>query len=256
MNDMVNAAQLQRVGPQGRFPKVTLKTQSPGGYVLLACEVDYRPEFGYFIESGKKTRLIADLKQIAAALRALPGVGDVVVFKALIAPPGRGAYLAARPNVHRARFDVTMLVQTDSPEAARAVRAGSEFGRAEALARQASHYVEVITASNVRRIDSVDHSRQGVFLFNYFYADDLDQNLAVWEYTAGWFQDQTALDNSTVLLPQEPEATDFTIINHCRWDKLTDIVPSLVFKKSFKDYVLANFEANRTAAMPILYKIA
>ena len=39
------------------------------------------------------------------------------------------------------------------------------------------------------------------FLFNYFYADDSEQNIKVWDYTAGWFQYQTGLDNSTVILP-------------------------------------------------------
>jgi hypothetical protein len=47
----------------------------------------------------------------------------------------------------------------------------------------------------------VDHHRQEVFLFNYFYADRTHLNLAAWQYTAGWFADQTGLDDSTVLPP-------------------------------------------------------
>ena len=47
----------------------------------------------------------------------------------------------------------------------------------------------------------------------------------------------------------------YTIINHCRWDKLIDILPSLIFKKSFHSYVLDNFFANNVAAMPVLYKM-
>jgi hypothetical protein len=84
----------------------------------------------------------------------------------------------------------------------------------------------------------------------------LDQNLAVWEYTAGWFEDQTGLRNSTVLLPEAGPRKDYTIINHCRWDSLWDILPSLAFKRSFRTYVLAHFEANNTAAIPILYRLA
>ncbi|MEO5499999.1 MAG: hypothetical protein ABIR31_01035, partial [Ginsengibacter sp.] len=63
-------------------------------------------------------------------------------------------------------------------------------------------------------------------------------------------------DNSTVLLPLYKQQSKFTIINHCRWDKLSDILPALLFKKSFHTYVLENFYANKVAAMPILYKIA
>jgi len=35
-----------------------------------------------------------------------------------------------------------------------------------------------------------------------------------------------------------------------------DILPSLLFKKSFHSYVLDNFYANKVAAMPVLYKLA
>src|SRR6266850_1364954 len=51
------------------------------------------------------------------------------------------------------------------------------------LIEDAGH-VYTVTASNARRIGAVDHARDGVFLFNYFYADSPAQNLAVWEHTA------------------------------------------------------------------------
>jgi hypothetical protein len=106
------------------------------------------------------------------------------------------------------------------------------------------------------RIAPVDHSRGGFFLFNYFFADSVDQNLSVWNYTAGWFQSETGLDNSTVLLPIEPDQSKYSIINDCRWDSLRQILPSLIFKRSFHSYVLDNFAANNIAAMPILYRLA
>jgi hypothetical protein len=84
----------------------------------------------------------------------------------------------------------------------------------------------------------------------------LDINLQVWNYTAGWFQDQTGLDNSTVLLPDEANQVPYTIINHCRWDGLRNILPALLFNRSFKPFVLNNFEQNNTAAIPVLYKLA
>ena len=123
-------------------------------------------------------------------------------------------------------------------------------------ARENAHNVMCISASNTRRIGPVDHSRNGVFLFNYFYADSLDINLQVWNYTAGWFQDQTGLDNSTVLLPDEANQVPYTIINHCRWDGLRNILPALLFNRSFKPFVLNNFEQNNTAAIPVLYNLA
>ena len=88
------------------------------------------------------------------------------------------------------------------------------------------------------------------------YIEFLKQNLQVWEHTAGWFEDQTGLNNSTLILPDQVNEGSYKIINHCRWDHLIDILPSLIFKKSFKDFVLNNFEANNVAAMPILYRLA
>jgi hypothetical protein len=79
---------------------------------------------------------------------------------------------------------------------------------------------------------TVDHRRQGVFLFNYFFADRTDLNLAAWQYTAGWFPDQTGLDNSTVLLPDATSEPRYRLVNHARWDRLLDVLPSLIFKRS------------------------
>ncbi len=92
--------ELKRVGPRDRFPKVKLTVPSGHGYLLLAAEVDHRPPFGYFIESGRKRALIAALKRECVALAKEPDIVEAVVFKALLVPPGRGAYLKSRPGVH------------------------------------------------------------------------------------------------------------------------------------------------------------
>jgi hypothetical protein len=179
------------------------------------------------------------------------------VFDALVIPPGRGEFIEKRSGeVHVARFDLAVLVETASPEAADALGASPVYAEMERSVRKAAAFTHRIAATNAKRIGRVDHGRQGVFLFNYFFADDTAQNLAVWEYTAGWFQQETGLDNSTVLLPSDGEPSGYNIINHCRWDRLQDVLPSLVFKESFRTYVLANFAANRVAAMPILYRMA
>jgi hypothetical protein len=76
------------------------------------------------------------------------------------------------------------------------------------------------------------------------------------EYTAGWFQDQTGPDNSILVPPDSESDTDCTVINHCRWDRPRDILPHLLFNRSFRTYVLAHFAANNTAPIPILYRLA
>ena len=204
---------------------------------------------------GKKAAIGA-LKGAAKSLSAMDGVLDATVFKTWIAPPGRGEYLKQRPEVAIARYDLVLLLELENADTARAVRASDDWAAILDAAAKLARKSLVLSAKNVRRMGSVDHSRDGVFLFNYFYADNLAQNLAIWEYTAGWFQDQTGLDNSTLLVPDADQGSDYMVINHCRWDRARDILPSLIFKKSFKQFVLANCNANRVAPIPILYRLA
>ena len=246
--------ELQVVNADVSYEKVSLINTTDSGYIHVAAEVDRRPPF--LPASQIKRTLLRVCKRLCETLERRADVKSAVTFKALLIPPGRGDFLKQRPNVHVARFDVAVLIETSGMESARALREESTFIELEKRVRDASRHVHIITASNARRIGPVDHERNGVFLFNYFYADDTDQNLAVWEYTAGWFEQETGLDNSTLLLPAEGEASEYPIVNHCRWNHLWDIVPSLLFKSSFRSYVLDNFEANRTAAIPILYSLA
>ncbi|MEJ8475244.1 hypothetical protein [Roseibium algae] len=247
---------LQIVGPKDKFPKVTLVEPTQSGYLFLALEVDHRPPVGFFVESQRKKTLIKNLKALARQLLDSNDVLEATVFKAMIVPPGRGALLKDRPEVNIARFDVTLLVEFTTPEAAQSFASSVQWQEALTSADKLASKSITVTASNARRIGPVDHSRDGVFLFNYFYADSLDLNLQVWNYTAGWFEDQTGLDNSTLLLPDPKPGISYTIINHCRWDRLRDILPALLFNRTFRSFVLANFQKNNTAAMPILYRLA
>jgi hypothetical protein len=236
------------------YSKATLVAPTGHGYIQLGAEVDRRLPF--LPASRTKKALLRACKALCDRLRRQEGVTDVTLFTAALIPPGKGALLKQRPDVHIARFDIAILIETSTVAEAQSLRTGDAFGDLEACVRRAASYVHIVTARNARRIGPVDHTRKGIFLFNYFYADDLQQNLAVWEYTAGWFEQETGLDNSTLLEPLEGSPSQYTIINHCRWDGLRDILPSLAFKPSFRSYILGNFEANNTAAIPILYRLA
>jgi hypothetical protein len=245
---------LKIVGPSTRFPKVGLIEPTRSGYLLLALEIDHRPPFAYFLKSARKRLAIEQLRALGQQLRARSDVVESTIFNALLSPPGRGEFLRKRPHVKVARFDLVLLVEFRSLENARTfARSKIWLSKTEELTKLARGSIS-LTAENERRIGPVDHAKQGVFLFNYFYADHLQQNVQVWEYTAGWFQQETGLDNSVLLLPDRHEGVDYKIINHCRWDRLSDILPSLLFKPSFRSFVLANFAANATAAIPVLYR--
>jgi hypothetical protein len=234
------------------FPPVALVEPSRACFTVLAAEVDTRPAF--LPSSRRKKRLLAQCKAQLAQLRELPGVTDAAVFNAVLVPPVRGASLNRRAR--RARYDVTVLIECRDEPASKALRAHAAFEALVGMLDRDARYMHLVTASNARRIGPVDHSRPGVFLFNYFYADSVERNLAVWNYTAGWFQAETGLDNSTVLRPAEYSPSHYTLINHCRWDSLHDILPSLLFKRTFRSYVLETFAANDVAAMPVLYRLA
>ncbi|MEX2576190.1 MAG: hypothetical protein WD382_06020 [Halofilum sp. (in: g-proteobacteria)] len=236
------------------YEKASLIKPTDFGYIHFAAEVDRR--YPFLPASRPKRALLRDCKRLCRALERREDVRSATVFKALLIPPGRGEYLKQRPNVHVARFDVTILIETPTLADVHALMGSAEFSALEGRVRNTAHYSHLIAASNARQIGPVDHERDGVFLFNYFVADDTEQNLAVWEYTAGWFETETGLDNSTLLLPLESSESEYSMINHCRWDRLRDIMPSLLLKPSFRSYVLANFEANNTAAIPILYRLA
>jgi len=245
-------------------------------------------------ENDAKKRVVGGLKEYVAKIteknnvdetQNIKGLSEAVVFKAIVIPPGgrsRENKLLKQnrlPDVPKARFDVVVLFEFDSIENARMYRQSKEFlqemeqkyccGSNNNSSTKKFDDVKrsmVIVGSNARRMGDVDHNRDGVFLFNYFVANNVAQNLQIWEYTAGWFWDQTGLENSTLILPEQVQsnsqnggddvACPHSVINHCRWDSLKDILPSLLFKRSFKSFVLDNFEANNTAATPILYKLA
>ena len=107
----------------------------------------------------------------------------------------------------------------------------------------------------LRRVGDVDKTRQGLFLFEDFVADDAAVALQLWDYLAGWYAVVTGLDNSTLLEPIGEAG--YVFVNHVRWDhSLPRFMLRQLTKPSFRTYVLANLQANRTGAMPILYRLA
>lgn len=251
-----NQKSITVVNPKLKFDKVSLVEPTTHHYILLAAEVDTSVLPFFLFTSRKKKDLLNRCKTKCREIEKISGVASAVTFTARLIPPGKGKLLKERPQIHVARYDVVVLIETRTETATNTLKSDDHYRQMkQEIIKMAKHSL-FLNASNVKKIDSVDHATQGVFLFNFFYADNLEKNINIWEYTAGWFQQETGLDNSTVLLPDNTEDSPYKIINHCRWDRLTDILPSLLFKRSFRPYVLDNFYANGVAAIPILYKLA
>lgn len=176
------------------------------------------------------------------------------VFKALLRPPGQPTR-SADQDVPAADFDAVLLIETTTVADAIELSADHVLTGLLTALHQTAERTLVFTGSNVRRIAPVDHDRQGVFLFNYFSANSVETNLFAWQYTAGWFQDQTGLDNSTVLHPSDHTVVPYSLVNHCRWDRLRDVLPALLLKRSFRSFVLRVFSENQVTPRPVLYKL-
>lgn len=238
------------------FKEVSLIAPSPNYYLHIAAETDAMFLPFPLWQSRKKQLVLREAKKWCNMLEKENEVVSAVVFTAVVIPPGGGRLPNKDKRMRAAKFDVSILIETKSREAINNIISSGHYREMYRLIEEKSKSVYKVVAVNAKRINPVDHSKKGVFLFNYFYGEDLGQTLAVWEFTAGWFQQETGLDNSTVLLPVNREESLYTIINHCRWDRLRDVLPSLLFKKSFRSYVLANFYANNVTPMPVIYKMA
>lgn len=255
------ADEIQGIAPRFRridigrtFPKARLKATTTSGYLLLAAEIDRRPML--LPNSRRKNALLRHLRSLVRALKSDRRVVEANLFEGIIDTPGLGEVVEQDPTVRPARFDVVVLVEATSPQTAESLERDSAYVRTRRLLEESSSHTYWLRATNVRSMGPVDHTRSGVFLFNFFYARRTDLNLAAWQYTAGWFWDQTGLDNSRVLLPRDSSEPKFRLVNHARWDRLRDVLPALIFKRTFRTYVLAHFSANGVAAQPGLYRLA
>lgn len=244
------------VNQQLQYPRAPLINPNLTGYVHIAIEIDHSPLPFYFWSSAAKKRVLQRAKRFAQSLANHADVNTANVFRAVVCPPLRQPFLErVRDRFHVARFDLAVLIETRDLAAAQRLRESDELRDFLEFVRVHARYQHTVVAANARRIAEVDKSRPGVFLFNYFYSERPEDLLAVWEYTAGWFIQETHLDNSTLMMPPSGEASEYQVINHCRWDSLARLLPRLIFVPSLQKYVMANFAANEIAVMPILYRL-
>jgi hypothetical protein len=245
------------VNPDPRYGRVRLIEPTTLGYLHLAAEV--QPRLPFLPSSRPKRAFLARLKQLARQLAQVEAVQRVTVYDAVGMPP-----LERLPGVREragairvARFDVAVLVETDSPAAALEVQRTPAYAALLEALRTPARQVHVLVGRNAKRVGDVDKTRPGTFLFNHFVAADPALALDLWDYLAGWYAVETGLDNSTLLVPAEGVASDYVLINHARWDAHPlRVFLQQVLKPSFRRFVLANLAANRVIAMPVLYRLA
>lgn len=238
------------------YPKAPLMEPNKKGYIQIGIEVDYSP-FPFFLsDSSKKRELLEKAGEMLEKISRMEGVSAASLFRAAMMPPARQSFLdSIKGSIHVARFDVAVLIEAADVAGAKILSRSDTVQELKKYLEENSSFVHFAVFENARRIDEVDKSKGGIFLFNHFFAEDPEELLDVWEYTAGWFTSNTALDNSTLLMPLKDQDSKYGVINHCRWDKLSAILPKLVFSRTLRLYVRDNFVVNKIASMPILYRV-
>ncbi|BBX94045.1 hypothetical protein H5U98_22315 [Mycolicibacterium boenickei] len=234
---------------------VRLIPPTDNGFLLLAAEAG-RWAGPLPLPSRTRRRLAERLTGYAEQLTRRDDVVEAVVFRAALRPPGEGAALLARAGVRPARYDLVVLIRTTDVDVTGSVRADDAYRAMVSEIRREARHTYYMAADNVARIADVDHTTDRWFLFNYFHCHSAETVYATWEYTAGWFQRHTALPDSTLLSPRPGEPSDYSVVNHAGWPALRVFLPSLLFRRSFRSFVLANFKANDVAAQPVIYRRA
>ncbi|WP_264077420.1 hypothetical protein [Mycolicibacterium houstonense] len=233
---------------------VRLTHRTDDGFLMVAAEVGRWCGPLPLPSRGRRqlaTRLAGWVRQLAQR----EDVVEAAVFRGALRPPGEGSALLARAGVRPARHDLVVLIRTTGVDAIDNVRADNAYRAIVAeIDRRAGHSYRM-AAGNAARIADVEHRGDRWFLFNYFHCDSAETVYATWEYTAGWFQRHTALPDSTLLAPRPGEPADYSVVNHASWPTLRAFLPSLLFRRTFRSFVLANFKANDVAAQPIIYRL-
>jgi hypothetical protein len=223
------------------------------GYLLMGASI--APPGGPPLVRPNRERSIV-LHRLAEHIQQIGRLEPVVratVYRAVLMAPGQRP--SFRPNLEPPRFDVTVLIETDSPGSAERVADSGPVVTTRNLLRKSAARMAEMQARCVRAIADVDKRAAGVYLFNFWTAADASTALEVWEYLAPWFQAKTGLQNSTVLQPFADG--DFAFVNHARWDTgLASIAAHQFLRPSFYTLVRRSLAANHIHVYPALYRKA
>ncbi|WP_150239918.1 hypothetical protein [Nocardiopsis quinghaiensis] len=218
------------------YPKARFRAPSPSGYLYVALSV--APPHGSLPRhSAERDDAVQECLSLARALTERLDVLRARVFEAVLMPP-----LKEAPG-----FDVTMLVETVSPEVPDGVRrAAAPDGLGAEL---------VMPAHNPARIGDTEHPASGTYLFNHFRAADGDTAVGVWEELTGWYTAKTGVDNSTPL--RALEESPFPLVNYARLPAgAASFLLGQLPRPSFHRFVRARLRANGMTALPVLYRPA
>jgi hypothetical protein len=221
------------VNPNLEYPKATLAEPLPYGYIYAGMEIDPPSRAPFVRRSAERDDALEKFKTVARQLEALDEVVRATVYQAVLIPPLEGM----------PRFDVTLLIETTSPEAIVQVQNSEPYERLDADF--------VMSARNTRRIGDAEKKLSGTFLFNHFTAEDPECAVEAWESLTGWYTTKTGVDNSTLLQPIGE--VPYAFVNYVRLPRgpIRFMLDQLT-RPSFHAFVRAKLRANDMVALPLL----
>lgn len=224
---------IESANPDLIHPQAAFAVPLPYGYVYVGMTVDPPGRAPFVRRSAKRDEALDKLKIVAGQLEALDEVVRATVYRAVLIPPIEGA----------PRFDVTVLLETTSPEEIDGVRSSGAFERLGADF--------VMGARNTRRIGDTEENMSGTFLFNHFTAEDSEQAMEAWESLTGWYITKTGVDNSTLLQPTSE--APYAFVNYVRLPRgpVRFMLDQLI-RPSFHTFVRTKLRANGMVALPLL----
>jgi hypothetical protein len=223
------------------------------GYLLMGASI--APPNGPPLVRPNRERSIVlhRLAEHIHPIRRLEPVVRATIYRAVLIPPGQQPPF--RPNLEPPRFDVMVLIETDSPGSAERVANSAPVVTTRNLLRKSAARLAEMQARCVRAMADVDKRAAGIYLFNFWAAASTTTAVKVWEHLAPWFQSKTGLQNSTVLQPLA--GGDFAFVNHARWDTgPVGIAAHQFLRPSFYTFVRRNLAANHIHVYPALYRKA
>ena len=224
---------MESANPDLNHPRAAFAEPLPYGYVYVGVTVHPPGRAPFVRRSAKREEALEKLKSVAGQLEALEEVVRATVYRAVLIPPIEGA----------PRFDVTVLLETTSPEEISGVRSSEAFERLGADF--------VMGARNSRRIGDTEENLSGTFLFNHFTAEDPERALEAWESLTGWYTTKTGVDNSTLLQPigEAP----YAFVNYVRLPRgPVRFMLDQLSRPSFYTFVRTKLRANGMVALPLL----
>ncbi len=245
--------ELPIVTSKAPYAPIRLIEPTTRGYIHVAAEVQPRA-VPLLPNRREKSALLTRLKIDARQIEALDTVERVTIFDSVGYSP-LSPYLTKRQgSIHVARFDVVVFIETISPAATYDVQATPAYQILMMTLGSTAKDIHAMSAHNSKRMGDVDSTRQGLFRFNYFVADDATVMVELWESLAGWYAVETKLNNGMLLAPLDGERSRYVALDLARLDER--VLRRQLSQKSYKTFVQANLEANRVGAMPVLYRLA